>query len=88
MFTVFAVPPGFFKVTAVGVAVLQLLESEHYLLKSMPILVTKDREVMLSKLNRVLKMTITETFRVINPDQIDNDVDITPNREVLEKMLP
>jgi len=37
-----AVPRGFFQVTAVGVAVLELSETEYESLKSMPILVTKD----------------------------------------------
>ena len=43
---------------------------------------------MLSKLHRVLKMTTTETFRVGHPDVLSDEVDVTPNREVLEKMLP
>jgi hypothetical protein len=43
---------------------------------------------MLSKLHRVLKVTTTETFRVNDPDRLSDEVDITPNREVLEKMLP
>lgn len=37
-----AIPPSFFQVTAVGVAVLQLQDSEFDPLKTMPILVTKD----------------------------------------------
>jgi len=81
-------PPGFFQATAVGVAVIELSDSEFDSLKSMPILVTENGEVMLSKLHRVLKVTTTETFRVHDPDRLSDEVDITPNREVLEKMLP
>jgi hypothetical protein len=43
---------------------------------------------MLSESRRILKVTTTETFRIGHPDELDNTVDITPNREVLEKMLP
>jgi len=83
-----AVPLGFFQVTAVGVAVLELSEAEYNSLKAMPILVTKDGEVMLSHLHQVLKMTTTETFHVDHPDELSDEVDIAPNRNVLEKMLP
>ncbi|KIV98881.1 uncharacterized protein PV09_09371 [Verruconis gallopava] len=83
-----AVPPEFFQVTAVGVAVLKLSDSEFDSLKSMPILVTKDGEVMLSELHRVLKITTTDTFRIASPDDLSDEVDITPNQQVLEKMLP
>lgn len=96
-------PPGLLQVTAVGVAVIDLSDSEFDSLKSMPILVTENGnaiqpdlttanfvqgEVMLSKLHKVLKVTTTETFRVDDPDKLSDEVDITPNREVLEKMLP
>jgi sarcosine oxidase / L-pipecolate oxidase len=96
-------PPGFFQVTAVGVAVIELSDSEFDSLKSMPILVTENGkaiqpdlttadigqgEAMLSKLYRVIKGTTTETFRVGDPDRLSNEVDITPNRKILEKMLP
>ncbi|KAF2801780.1 DAO-domain-containing protein [Mytilinidion resinicola] len=83
-----AVPPGFFQVSAVGVAVLELSEEEFNALRSMPILVTENGEVMLSRAHKVLKMTTTETFRIGHPDELSDAVDITPNREVLEKMLP
>jgi hypothetical protein len=43
---------------------------------------------MLSHLHKVLKITTTETFRIRHPSEIDSTVDITPNRGVLEKMLP
>jgi hypothetical protein len=43
---------------------------------------------MLSRLHRVLKMTTTETFRVAHLDELSDEVDVTPNRIVLEKMLP
>lgn len=43
---------------------------------------------MLSKLHRRLKVTTTETFKIGHPDELSNEVDITPNRNILEKMLP
>lgn len=43
---------------------------------------------MLSRQEKVLKITTTETFRIGHPDALPGVVDITPNREVLEKMLP
>ena len=43
---------------------------------------------MLSERDRVLKITTTETFRIKHPDEVPDAVDITANRQVLEKMLP
>jgi hypothetical protein len=40
------------------------------------------------KLYKILKVTITETFRIDDLDKLSDEVDITLNREVLEKMLP
>jgi hypothetical protein len=42
----------------------------------------------MSKLKKSLKMTTTRTFRIDDPDNLPDDVDITPNRKILEKMLP
>ncbi|KAF2174624.1 FAD dependent oxidoreductase [Zopfia rhizophila CBS 207.26] len=80
---------NFFNVTAVGVATLALGDEEFEQLKSMPILVTNTGEVMPSKKHRVLKMTTPHTFSIDHPDKLgERDIDVGPNRDVLEKMLP
>ena len=43
---------------------------------------------MLSQRDKVLKITTTETFRIEHPEKVPDAVNITANREVLEKMLP
>lgn len=43
---------------------------------------------MLSQHAKKLKMTTTKTFRLEDPDQLPKDLDIAPNRQVLEKLLP
>jgi hypothetical protein len=45
---------------------------------------------MPSKKHKVLKMTITNTFRIQHPDELKDleSFDVGKNRAVLEKMLP
>jgi hypothetical protein len=44
---------------------------------------------MPSRKHRALKMTTTHTFSIDHPDKLGGrDIDIGPNRDVLEKMLP
>ncbi|KAI1332971.1 FAD dependent oxidoreductase [Xylariaceae sp. FL0255] len=82
------VPPNFFLPTAIGVATLVLSDEELQSLSSMPILATQDGEIMLSHREKVLKIHSTKTFAISHPDQLSDAVDITPNRQLLEKMLP
>lgn len=43
---------------------------------------------MLSHRERVLKINYATSFRISDPDQLSDAVDVTGNRELLEKMLP
>lgn len=42
----------------------------------------------LSQKKRVLKVTTTKTFQIMDPDHLPTDVDIKLNGTVLDKMLP
>ncbi|KAI0867256.1 FAD dependent oxidoreductase [Hypoxylon argillaceum] len=85
-----AFPPDFFTATAIAVATVALSDQEFTNLKSMPILATEKAigEIMLSHRERVLKINYATSFRISDPDQLSDAVDVTGNRELLEKMLP
>lgn len=82
------IPKGFFRVSAVPVATLALSDEEYEQLKSMPILMTEDGDIILSHLKKVLKICTTSTYFIDHPDLISNEIDISSNRKVLEKLLP